>query len=142
MASSWRAFKNLYSQTNQKQPSAEMQQQLKKSSQQARFPPYLFRENQTCTELRSTISRHLCRTPQSAHHDHQSHDEHRQRNPAGGVHFAFLLGSDNSYTTPFEIPFLIRCSSWWRYIQRRQKYPNPFPEAKLKPKTKTTFSRN
>ena len=46
------------------------------------------------------------RTPQSAHHPHKSHDEHRQRNPGGGIHFAVLLGSDNSYTTPFEIPFL------------------------------------
>ena len=26
--------------------------------------------------------------------------------------------------------------------QKRLKYPNPFSEAKLKPKTKTTFSRN
>ena len=26
----------------------------------------------------------------------------------GGIQFAVLLGSDNSYTTPFEIPFLIR----------------------------------
>ena len=56
------------------------------------------------------------RTPQSAHHPHKSHDEHRQCNPAGGVHFAVLLGSDNSYTTPFEIPFLIQSSSLWRYV--------------------------
>ena len=42
--------------------------------------------------------------------------KHRQCNPAGGVHFAALLGSDNSYATPFEIPFLIRRSSWWRYM--------------------------
>ena len=50
------------------------------------------------------------RTPQSAHHPlgHKSHDEHGQCNPGGGIHFAVLLGSDNSYTTPFEIPFLIR----------------------------------
>ena len=56
------------------------------------------------------------RTPQSAHHPHKSHDEHRQCNPGGGIHFAVLLGSDNSYTTPFEIPFLIRSPLWWRYM--------------------------
>ena len=56
------------------------------------------------------------RTPQSAHHPHQNHDEHRQCNPGGGIHFAVLLGSDNSYTTPFEIPFLIRSPLWWRYM--------------------------
>ena len=52
----------------------------------------------------------LDRTPQSAHHPHKSHDEHRQCNPGGGIHFAVLLGSDNSYTTPFEIPFFIQSS--------------------------------
>ena len=46
----------------------------------------------------------------------QSHDEHRQCNPGGGIHFAVLLGSDNSCTTPFEIPFLIRSPSWWQCI--------------------------
>ena len=56
------------------------------------------------------------RTPQSAHHPHKNHDEHRQCNPGGGIHFAVLLGSDNSYTTPFEIPFLIRSPLWWRYM--------------------------
>ena len=59
---------------------------------------------------------HSPRAPQSAHHPHKSHDEHRQCNPGGGIHFAVLLGSDNSYTTPFEIPFLIRSLSWWRYM--------------------------
>ena len=33
-----------------------------------------------------------------------------------GIHFAVLLGSDNSYTTPFEIPFSIRSPLWWRYM--------------------------
>ena len=56
------------------------------------------------------------RTPQSAHHPHKSHDEHCQCNPGGGIHFAVLVGSDNSYTTPFEIPFLIRSPLWWRYM--------------------------
>ena len=56
------------------------------------------------------------RTPQSAHHPHKSDDEHHQCNPGGGIRFVVLLGSDNSYTTPFEIPFLIRSSSWWRYM--------------------------
>ena len=47
---------------------------------------------------------------------HESHDEHRQCNPGGGIHVAVLLGSDNSYTTPFEIPFFIRSLLWWRYM--------------------------
>ena len=47
---------------------------------------------------------------------HKNHDEHRQCNPARGVHFAVLLGSDNSYTTPFEVPFLIQTALWWRYM--------------------------
>ena len=42
------------------------------------------------------------RTPQSAHHPHKNHDEHRQCSPGGGIHFVVLLGSDNSYTTPVE----------------------------------------
>ena len=56
------------------------------------------------------------RTPQSAHHPHKNHDEHRQCNPGGGIHFAVLLGSENLYTTPFEIPFLIRSPLWWRHM--------------------------
>ena len=34
----------------------------------------------------------LLRTPQSVHHPHNSHDEHRQSNHGGGVYFAVLLG--------------------------------------------------
>ena len=30
--------------------------------------------------------------------------------------FAVLLGSDNLYTTPLEITFLIRSPLWWRYM--------------------------
>ena len=56
------------------------------------------------------------RSPESVHHPHKNHDEHRQCNPGGGIHFAVLLGSDNSCTTPFEIPFLIRSPLWWRYM--------------------------
>ena len=59
-------------------------------------------------------NRGLYRAPQSAHHPHKSYDEHRPCNPGRGIHFAVLLGSDNSYTTPFEIPFLIRTPLWWR----------------------------
>ena len=43
------------------------------------------------------------RTPQSAHHPHKNHIEHRNDNPGGGVYFAALLGFDNSYTTPSRI---------------------------------------
>ena len=58
------------------------------------------------------------RASQSAHHPHKSHDEHRQCNPGCGIHCAVLLDSDNSYTTPFEIPFLIRSPLWWRYMSK------------------------
>ena len=51
-------------------------------------------------------SHYQSRTPQSAHHPHKSHDEHRQCNPGGSVHFALLLGFDNLYTTPSKIPLL------------------------------------
>ena len=34
-------------------------------------------------------------------------DEHRQCNTGGGVSFAVLLGSDNSYTAPFKSLFQI-----------------------------------
>ena len=61
--------------------------------------------DQTYAVCLSRSSKGRCRTPQSAHHPHKSHDEHRQCNPGGGIHFAVLLGSDNSYTTPLEIPF-------------------------------------
>ena len=44
------------------------------------------------------------------------HDEYRQCNPGSGIHMGVLLGYDNSYTTPLEIPFLIRSPSWWRYM--------------------------
>ena len=59
------------------------------------------------------------RAPPSAHHPHKSHNEHRQCNPGGGVHFAVLLGSDNSYTTPSKIPlwdrisFVVVVYGWW-----------------------------
>ena len=59
----------------------------------------------------------VLRTPQSTHHPHKSHEEHRQCNPGGGIHFAVLLGSDNSYTTPLKsLFFLIRSPLWWRYM--------------------------
>ena len=58
----------------------------------------------------------LLRPRNPRHRPHKSHDEHCQCNPGRGVHVAVLLGSDNLYTTPFEIPFLIRSSSWWRYM--------------------------
>ena len=65
------------------------------------------------------VATQMSRTPQSAHHPHKSHDEHRQCNPGGGIHFAVLLGSDNSYTTPSEIPFfdpksfVVAVYGWW-----------------------------
>ena len=40
----------------------------------------------------------LYRTPQSVHHPHKNHDEHRQCNPGAGIHFAVLLGSDNLFS--------------------------------------------
>ena len=66
------------------------------------------------------------RNPQSAHHPHKSNDEHRQCNPGGGIHFAVLLGSDNSYTTPLRNPcfdlksFVVAVYGWWS--------PMPWPK--------------
>ena len=60
--------------------------------------------------------RGIGRTPQSAHRPHKSTDEHRQCNPGDGIHFVVLLGSDNSYTTPFEIFLLI----WSRQRTNRE----------------------
>ena len=62
--------------------------------------------NRVSRELWRVRLAEVDRTPQSAHHTHKNHDEHRQCNSGGGIHFAVLLGSDNSYTTPFEIPLL------------------------------------
>ena len=44
----------------------------------------------------------VLRSPQSVHHPHKNHAEYGHCNPGGGVHFAALLGSDNSYTTPWQ----------------------------------------
>ena len=58
--------------------------------------------------------------PQSAHHPHKNHVEHCLCNAGGGVHFALLLGSDNSYTTPSKYPLLdwkscvaVVVYGWW-----------------------------
>ena len=50
--------------------------------------------------LETTRSNPTIRAP-----PHKNHDEHRQCNPGGGGHFAVILGSDNSYTTPLRNPF-------------------------------------
>ena len=58
----------------------------------------------TLVRTRFGLSLPRARTPQSAHHPHKNNEEHRQCNPGGGIYVAVLLGYDNSYTTPFEIP--------------------------------------
>ena len=65
-----------------------------------------------------------------------AHKIHRFRGDGGECFF--LEGGG------VEVPilFLWARGSFRNVYQRRQKYPNPFSEAKLKPKTKTTFSRN
>ena len=60
---------------------------------------------------------HTHRTPQSAHHPHKSHDEHRQCNPGGGIHFAVLFRFWQFVHQPLWNPFFDSKSFlWWRYM--------------------------
>ena len=40
----------------------------------------------------------------STYHPHKIDDQHRECKTGGGAYFAFLLGSDNSHTTPPPLP--------------------------------------
>ena len=83
-------------------------------------------------------------TPQSAHHPHKSHDEHRQCNPRRGIHFAVLLGPDNSHTTPVEIPlfdpklFVVAVYGWWSPTKTMTANNLKHSKPDLPPKTWTS----
>ena len=50
------------------------------------------------------FSRLFGQTAKSTHHPHKTDDQHRECKTGGGAYFSFLLGSDNSHTTPPKIP--------------------------------------
>ena len=91
------------------------------SFQGSRTEPFFLANRESLARYEN---RAFFRTPQSAHHPHKSHDEHRQCNPGGGIHLAVFLGSDNLCTTPFEFrnpffdpkSFVVAVYGWWSPI--------------------------
>ena len=53
------------------------------------------------------------RTPQSAHHPHKNHVEHRNGNLGGGAYIAALPDTGNFYSTLSKIPLSDRKSLLW-----------------------------
>ena len=53
---------------------------------------------------RNLKARNSNQTAKSTHHPHKIDDQHRKCKIGGGAYFAFLLGSDNSHTTPQKLP--------------------------------------
>ena len=90
----------------------------------ARFCQCLLAGEPKRSQLRTEVAKH--RSAKSTHHPHKIDDQHRECKAGGGAYFAFFLGSDNSHTTPQNIPPDGKGLLWgWCVVRKVPVTPTP-----------------